>query len=290
MQPNPEAIKTLAHWLVEREAVRIKKERGEAPPWTDDEIIANGRFCNVRREDDKVTRWIATHWRQPHAGDPDLFVAMAVARLTNTIPTLAEIGWPLPWPEREAHYLRVTADRMARGETVFGAAYVIPSGQARIPKAEHLAKNVFAKMWAARDWLRPKPDGMCLSFFSRLRQVEGIGDFLCGQITCDMKFAGPLLSAPDRESWAIWGPGSMRGLNLMCGREPTRPWKRLSEWRAAFDAVWAQANPLLAPHGLADLSATDRQSALCEISKYIRAQRGGRTKQKYRAEVLRCPI
>jgi hypothetical protein len=53
----------LVNFVIEREAIRLKKEGGKRPPWTHDEILRDGYFCNVRREDDKVTRWIAKHWR-----------------------------------------------------------------------------------------------------------------------------------------------------------------------------------------------------------------------------------
>jgi hypothetical protein len=39
-----------------------------------------GPFCSVRREDDRVSRWIAENWRDPHADDPNLSFAMTVAR------------------------------------------------------------------------------------------------------------------------------------------------------------------------------------------------------------------
>ena len=43
-------------FLKERESIRIKKESGVVPPWTDDETLANSKFLNVFREDDKVSR------------------------------------------------------------------------------------------------------------------------------------------------------------------------------------------------------------------------------------------
>ena len=42
----------------EREAIRLRRERGEPPPWTEDPILERGRFLNVFREDDRTTRAI----------------------------------------------------------------------------------------------------------------------------------------------------------------------------------------------------------------------------------------
>jgi hypothetical protein len=107
-------------WIEEREAIRLRREAGEPPPWTADPILATWSFCNVHREDDRVTRWIAEHWRKPHADDPDLWFAMAVARFVNWPGTLAELGWPVPW-DAEAFVATMTG-RMQRGEIAFGPA------------------------------------------------------------------------------------------------------------------------------------------------------------------------
>lgn len=42
----------------EREAIRLRRERGQPPPWTQDLILQRGRFLNVFREDDRTTRAI----------------------------------------------------------------------------------------------------------------------------------------------------------------------------------------------------------------------------------------
>lgn len=39
-----------------RESVRHKRERGDAAPWSEDTIFQRGRFLNVFREDDRVTK------------------------------------------------------------------------------------------------------------------------------------------------------------------------------------------------------------------------------------------
>src|SRR2546423_1636561 len=48
----------LIDWISERTAIHTKKEAGHPPPWTDDPVLREWSFCNVRREDDRVTRWI----------------------------------------------------------------------------------------------------------------------------------------------------------------------------------------------------------------------------------------
>jgi len=40
----------------ERESIRKKRDAGESGPWSEDEIFQRGRFLNVFREDDRVTK------------------------------------------------------------------------------------------------------------------------------------------------------------------------------------------------------------------------------------------
>jgi hypothetical protein len=106
----------LLYWIQEREAIRLRRATGQLRPWTNDPILDSWSFCNVRREDDRVTCWIAVNWREPHANDQDLFFAMAVARLVNWPDTLAELGYPVPW-DRE-HFITTLRARAGRGEKV----------------------------------------------------------------------------------------------------------------------------------------------------------------------------
>jgi alpha-glutamyl/putrescinyl thymine pyrophosphorylase clade 1 len=109
---DPMDTTQLLRFIAEREAIRQRREAGQSPPLTADPILAEWSFTNVRREDDRVTRWIAANWREPHADNPDLFFAMTVARFINWPDTLAEIGFPIPW--KPDHFLAVMAARVAR--------------------------------------------------------------------------------------------------------------------------------------------------------------------------------
>ena len=135
----------LLYWIGEREAIRVHRANGQPPPWTDDPILREWSFCNIRREDDRVTKWIADRWRAPHADDPDLWFAMCVARFVNWPDALAEFGYPVPWDQER--FLAVINGRKARSEVCFGPAYNISNGGSTTPKAEHLAQKVFAPLW-----------------------------------------------------------------------------------------------------------------------------------------------
>jgi len=51
-------VKSFFDYCKERESIRLKRESGETFPWSEDSIFQKGRFLNVFREDDKVSRSI----------------------------------------------------------------------------------------------------------------------------------------------------------------------------------------------------------------------------------------
>jgi hypothetical protein len=50
--------KSILDFLLERDKIRIQKENNLPKPWTNDQCLANSRFLNVFREDDKVSKII----------------------------------------------------------------------------------------------------------------------------------------------------------------------------------------------------------------------------------------
>lgn len=55
----PDPVGAFFDFCRAREAVRVRREDGHPPPWTDDPILQRGRFLNVFREDDRGSRAIA---------------------------------------------------------------------------------------------------------------------------------------------------------------------------------------------------------------------------------------
>ena len=263
----------------ERDAIRVCRVQGLRRPWTTDQILHTYRFCNIQREDDRVTRWIADNWRAPHQGDLDLWFAVAVARFVNWPETLADLGYPVPWdPE---HFLAVLNARKARVETCFGPAYNISNGGSSTPKAEHIAQQVFAPLWSRREKLRPCGNDSLLSYCGRLKEMRGFASFMAAQVVADLKYVPPLLNARDWQTFAAPGPGSKRGLNRILGRLVDAPWRDDAVWHRQLLLFRTKIEPLFAAVGL-DLShAQDTQNQLCEFDKYERAREGQRLKRRY---------
>lgn len=272
----------LLYWISEREAIRVRRANGEPRPWTDDAILRQWSFCNVRREHDRTTRWIADNWRTPHRDDQDIWFAMAVARFVNWPEALAELGYPVPWdPE---HFLAVMNARKERGEVCFGPAYNISNGGSTTPKAEHLVQKVFGPLWQplARKRLRPRDDDTLHEYYGRLKTMPGFASFMAAQVVADLKYVEPLQHARDWATFAAPGPGSKRGLNRVLGRPVDEPWRDDDTWRAAFRQLRERILPDIECMGLGVLHAQDLQNCLCEFDKFERVRLGeGKPKRRF---------
>jgi hypothetical protein len=272
-------MEQLLAWIAEREAIRLRREAGQPKPWTDNPIFRRVFFTNIHREHDRVTRWIAQHWREPNATDPDLFFAMAVARLVNWPDTMAALGYPVPW-NRE-HFLAVLQARAAEGEKVWGAAYNISNNGQSLPKVEVVAGELDA-LWARRKQLRPKEDDTLLGFYARLKVMPGFASFMAAQVVADVKQVAPLRNARDWWTFAAPGPGSRRGLNRVLGRPKDAPWRNDDTWRAALARLHETIAPELERVGIGRLCAQDLQNCLCEFDKNERERLGeGHPKRRF---------
>lgn len=266
-------------FIMERSYILARKEIGEKP-LTKDSILATYRFCNVHREDDRVTKWIAENWRFPHRADKHLWFAMVVARLFNKIDTLAEIGYPVPF-RIEALRKKLQA-RKARGVLVFNPAYVVSTNGVAGDKIDYLLDRVLTPLWTNRDLIVPRsstPDTLA-DFHARLMVHDGMGSFMAAQVVADMKYVAPLRDAADWQTFASSGPGSRRGLNRVMGTDPEAGWRK-GAWEDALAGLAAAVRNPLKMKGV-ELHNQDLQNCLCEFDKYRRAVEGGAPKQFYR--------
>jgi hypothetical protein len=268
-------MSSLLYWIQEREKIREQKDSGVPRPWTKDPILASYRFCNVRRQDDKVTRWLADNW-YPHWDTPNFVANMTIARLINESPTLEFMSqftefWADWFPRVLTNRLKSWRDQ---GNRVFNPAYIVTTCGKKMDKLDYVIRVASD----VRKLPRPAPDESLASYFGLLTTVDGLGaGFLAAQIVADLKHTPLLSTAPDWHVWCAPGPGSMRGFNRLCGLAPdARKWNA-DEFRRHIKelqfAILSGAN--------VSIDSQDVQNCLCEFDKYMRARDGGRPKQNY---------
>jgi alpha-glutamyl/putrescinyl thymine pyrophosphorylase clade 1 len=268
----------LAYWIVERERIRKLHDSGMPRPWTANAILDEYRFCNVRREDDRVTRWLAKNWRLPYKDHPNLTVAMLLARMINWPPTLEAIGFPDKWePERIVDHIHACQD-LGKAWT---SAYVITTCGKRMDKAVYVVQTVCQAVYSAG--LHPLPGGSLQAFWTRLRGIDGLGaGFIAAQVVADLKNTpdNPLAKAEDWWTWAVPGPGSRRGLNRYFYHDHNTTISD-HDWYKGLQVIIQETQPLVLAK-VGRIHAQDWQNVLCEWDKYERVRNGeGRPRQRY---------
>lgn len=267
------------YWVEERERIRIKKEANRDKPWTADPVFQETYFCNVHREDDKVTRFIRSFY-SPYVDHPLFEYNVILSRFINWPDTIDWIDYQNGHHPTELQAL--LEKRASNGNKVWGDAYVITTHGLKMPKAQYLCENVLGAAYKAVS----KPEwgrwGHCCALAgTALREIEGVGNFLSGQIVADLKntLGHPLNSAYDKETFVVSGPGSLRGLSWVFFGEPKgvgessfhHYFNNLREW---VDKNW--------PADTRPVDNQDLQNCLCEFDKYCRVvTQTGRSKRKY---------
>lgn len=267
----------LTRFIKAREKERLRKlgrARGPGDP-----IIQKYRFCNVRRNDDRVTIWIQDVFFENWQRHPELWFALVVARLLNFPDSLDEvIPFILPFkPElmrKKLHF------RKASGLKNFNAAYIVSTNGRRMDKVDYLIKEVLGPLWALRRNITASLRGATLAqAHDLLTRQNGLGSFMAAQVLADLKYADPGLW-PDFHTFAASGPGSKRGMNRVIGREITKGMTE-TQFRFYIEELGARVNKALKWEE--PLTAQDLQNCLCEFDKYERARLGeGEPKQLYR--------
>lgn len=271
----------LAHWINEREAIRLRREAGVSPPWTADPTMATVRYCNVHREDDKITRWIRSH---PVYSSPTVPVWVVVlARMVNRISSLEAIEAAVYLGDLTA-VKSILKSRRDYGFTIWGNAYTISTCGRSMDKVDYVIDMVVDNvrraeqdpLWSQGLWHDP---WTLSNFHQWLMRIDGLGSFLAAQVVADLKNTDdhPLLTAPDWWTWAACGPGSLKGLAAYHGTLATP-----GNFTALLGLATAQVTPLIGAH-VGAIHAQDMQNCFCEFSKYIRVREGGHARNRYDA-------
>ena len=277
--------KMFLYWIKERDSIRRSKEAGVAKPWTDNVVLQNAYFCNVNREDDKVTKWIRANWTYTGDGNDNgdtldyqryYTIAMMIARVFNLPSTLALVQQPAEmywWLENAEEVLRELRDA---NKPVWNGAYIISTNGKKIDKLTYCLE-LFRK--AAKNYNIVHFCGTLAEAHKMLMTIEGLASFLAAQIVADLKNTKghPLYYAPDKLTFSAFGPGSLRGLTWFWEKD-IRP----NTYQKAIDDAYELIEGYLPVSVWAIMCMQNFQNCFCEYGKFMRVTNGtGRSKRKY---------
>jgi hypothetical protein len=274
VEPNPRDL--FLYWIQERYDIFLKRKNNLPKPWSTDEIFQRTYFCNVHRENDRVTQFIRTFYN-PFVQERFFEYNIVYSRFINWPPTIQRTGYLY---EHNPGELRASLEGLARDGKIWGNAYVITTHGQKMPKIDYLTDQVLDAVYKLTDSL--KAANTCEVMARQLQDVGGIGSFLAGQIVADLKNTPghPLYMAPDKRTFVVPGPGSVRGASWWWAGKPGMITPLT--FKLPFGSIRKDVDLALRGKDIPYIDNQDLQNCLCEFDKYMRVRTGtGRSKRSY---------
>jgi len=296
LEPAQPSVVYDTYWrfATERQEIFFRRLRGTPPPWTTDAILATHKFTNVYRASDRVSQYLIRHviYEGSQQADEILFRTI-LFKLFNSITTwrllVRELGPPRWSTFTFENYDAVLTAALARGERIYSAAYIMPSGGWGFDRKHRNHLMLLDTMMRDRLAARIGRARHLRDVFELLRNYPTIGSFLAYQFAIDLNYSEIIDFS--ESSFVVPGPGALDGITK-CFRK----FGGLSE-ADLIKIVTERQHEEFAQRGLEfrslfgrPLQLIDCQNLFCEISKYARLAHPDvkgvsdrtRIKQKYR--------
>ena len=286
----------------ERQRVFFARLEGKPCPWTDDPVLREYKFTNAYRASDRVSQYLIKEVIYRGDTSPEeVFFRTLLFKVFNRIDTWELLGRELGEITFGGYsfkrYDAVLSAAMERGERIYSAAYIMPSGGAKSPGGRKHSMHLRLIELMLKDGL-PTKIGSARSMakaFELIRAYPTIGDFLAYQYVTDLNY-GPLTSFSEME-FVTPGPGAFSGIhkcfNDLGGLTEAEIIKVVTERQVEefqrlglpFRSLWGRPLQLI-----------DCQNLFCEVDKYARVMHPefsgptGRTRIKQRFTADPVPI
>ncbi len=289
-----------SYWrfAAERQAVFFRRLEGQQPPWTKDPVILVHKFTNAYRASDRISQYLIRNviYRRDLPEEIDeVFFRILLFKLFNKIETwelLETTIGPLTFMDYSfERYDRVLETAMARGDTIYSAAYIMPSGGSLGHSRKHRNHLTLIERMMANALPAQLADAASMKeAFELIRAYPTIGDFLAYQYVTDINYS--TITNFSEMEFVVPGPGAIDGLRKcfldtggLSDPDVIRVMAELQD--VEFERLGLQFRDLWGRR----LQLIDCQNLFCETDKYARvvhpeaSGKTGRTriKQKFRA-------
>ncbi|GJJ08985.1 hypothetical protein Clacol_003206 [Clathrus columnatus] len=292
---NVDALDTLFYVMAERHRIYRKRNAGLPPPWTDDPVLAENRFCNVYRILDRGTQYVIEQVinKGPQDHTETCFRVM-LYKLFNRIATweylVEELGTPTWETFNMDRYGEVLKTRLLTSP-IYTSAYQIPA-----PNLGH-AKGYMNHLYLLQVMMEDDVPELLLhknslkEAYKLISDYPGMGPFLSIQLLLDLNMTSQL-NFSERE-WVTCGPGSRSYLRTLFGTAVAGVETEAIAYLYNTQDEHFNRLGIFDPPSLPDspgVSHVDLEHALCECHKYIRMKKhlstGRRLKRaEFKAEV-----
>ena len=312
---NYNNIRYFYDFVTERYKIHVRKDfLKQKAPWTNDGVLQQYKFCNVRREHDRQSQYLIKNIStNPCLSLEDKIVNSFYFRAWNNWDTMKDLGGP--WAAKDLYssqmkqqirpiYQKLAAEdpdrkwwSSAYNQGGTKQAWRYPNSNEKINKEYDIPLRVFH----IGPWLKEHNTVKKLlnandqkAAFEAIKEIQGFADFLAYQVFVDLTY---IKEFPFSENeFVIAGPGCKKGLDyLFDNYDGMSPEEALFWLRDNVDHIFSK---IMASNGqywdprelFVDLPEYDRclnimslENCMCELSKYIRTIEGtGRPRVKYK--------
>lgn len=277
----------------ERHKIYTKRQGGLPWPWTQDEIFNTYKFTCVYRQLDAGTQWLTDNWRIPYADHPMLFFNICLYRQFNYTATAEYLGFQEVWDADKVYddlsFWKNSKDD-GKPRRLYTNAHMIAGPKfSKVGYREKLRWTIYGildPLYCALEQYSPKDGDSLQMAYNRLLPAIGFGPFITYEVISDLRWTRYLNHANDIMTWANAGPGAIRGLNRLLGRD----YKRGMRQNEAVELM-RKLLELSTDYLDADMPPWEMREVehwLCEFDKYERVRLGqGRPRVKFVPPLLR---
>lgn len=307
---NTVAVKHFYDFVTERYKIHVRKDfLKQKAPWTNNPILLQYKFCNIRREHDRQSQYLIKNISTNLCLSlEDKIINSFYFRAWNNWDTMKDLGGP--WPAKRLYsskmkeqvrpiYQQLAAEdpdrkwwSSAYNQGGTKQAWRYPDPNEKINKEDDIPLRVFH----IGPWLKEHNTIEKLlsasdqkAAFEAIKEIQGFADFLAYQIFVDLTY---IAEFPFSENeFVVAGPGCRKGLNKLFDDYDGLTLEEALFWLADnIDEIFNEVHPpFWAGRLFVDLPQEDRffsvmclENCMCEFCKYIRTIEGnGRPRVKY---------
>lgn len=303
---NQRNLLYLYNFIKRRYVVHLRKDvLKKDPPWTNDPVLKDFRFTNIRREHDRETKWVIEHiTSNPELSYEDKLLNVILFRLYNKHETAELISMPFKFSETpdwnpEWYRSLFEAALVDDPKRVFFTAAFHTVGMKNTMKLvtgeEYAPMRILKSLKILQQDGLPEDIKKCYNqkeVYQLLTSYNGIGNFLAYQFYVDMTYIDEFPFSENE--FTVAGPGCIMGLNYLFEDRDGMSYEECLFWlRDNLDRLFVEGlgKDWDAKRVFWDLPEEDRcfnvmslENCFCELSKYIRAKDGtGRPRKRYKA-------
>ncbi len=265
------------YFACERQNIFWKKLNGEKPPWTDDIILREYKFCNSYRASDRVSQYLLKNviYSGNSYSKEDMIFRIVLFKIFNKESTwellLNNFGDITLSNFDMNKYSKVLSDAFDEGITLYNDAYISCANKAFGYDRKHDNHLALLNKMFIIDKVQDKiiNSKSMKQAFDLIKSYPLIGNFMAYQLITDINYSDATNFKEDE--FTVAGPGSLRGIKKCFKSLGNTSNEDVIRYMYEHqDEEFKRLGLIFKRIGDRPLQLIDCQNLFCELDKYLR--------------------